>query len=336
MYEALFHSFYRDDGLLALKHAALYFERLVIPDDDFFVAWGERHENARWVQLVPDEAREHLEYLAKHGIVQLLSTNDGNAPTPQQLHELITRELAATQERRVYAPSDTRPIFESLELRPDAPHALEVANQLSLFVAAFCLRATAGHTIPCIDNRIIFDTVLSSVRGVFELFRDSGGLTPDEVTRAKSYYLVSRLFELRLPQVAFRNLDDVLEARYILRAELKSLREAVSESAIHVPSNPWERGFSQSLDDHLQRHVLPEVTALEQKASISLARAGMTLISAALLLGLQSLLPRPLAGGLIGASSVSLLQALKSERERAAKAVSSAPFGALLRLRKSL
>jgi hypothetical protein len=336
MYEALFHSFYRDEALAGLKHAALYFERLVIPDENFLVAWGERYEYSRWVQFVPDEAREHLEYLSNHGVVQLLSTNDGSSPTPQQLAELVARELEATHGKRAYAPADARPLFEFLNLRPDAPQAIEVANQTSLFVGAFCLRATAGRAIPCVDNRIIFDTVLSGLRGVFELFRDSGALTPDEVAQAKSYYLMSRLFELRLPQVAFRNFDDVLEARYILRSELASLREAVRESAAHVPGNPWEPDFARSLEGHLERRVLPEVEALERKAKVSLLSAGMSVATAALSIGLQSLLPERLAGWLVGASSVSLVQALRKERERASSVVSSAPFGALLRLRKIL
>ncbi len=58
MNEIIFHSFYRDSDFTSLKHAILYFDKIVIPKNAYTVVFGEKDQHIRLAQSVPEDVAD--------------------------------------------------------------------------------------------------------------------------------------------------------------------------------------------------------------------------------------------------------------------------------------
>lgn len=333
--KVLFHSFYQDDSFTSLKHALFYFGHVTIPDTSF-LAIPEKREvlRDRYVQLIPDNVREHLEALRQQGIVDFVSpVHSAGTPAMVKLAEMIAEEGRAHGQRS-YPPSDIAPVFRSLGL-DSRPQNVAAANQITKILAGVCFESIAlDGAVPCVDNRILFDEILLGFKGLFRSLLEDKAFSREELADLKAQFLAQQLWSIYFPCFEFRSFNDVLEMRSRLESNATLLQQRVLELGRNIEANPWDSGFRDEVQKVIKSEIVPQVRELEREAKLSVSKVAKQVAGAVCAFTLQAVVPDLISDVLFGVGVVSLREAIQKERERSRTVRLENSFGLLLEIKR--
>jgi hypothetical protein len=325
----IFQSLYADPGMSSLKHALLYFGKLRIPKNPF-IYMSDEPNFVRYVMPVPEHAWGHVKALEAQGHVEL----EEETGDLGRVREMIVTELERDRAPLQYPAEHLDPLYHFLEITPGDKELAEAFSHGVLFLAATALGGVAlGHGLPCVDNPVLFHIMNFGLRAIFQdLITRHGGFTPAEVEDLKAQYLGQRLISLYLPSFEFRSFDDVFDAREKARDQILALHARVDQLASEMSALPWDRNYGAQVDALVKRYVEPEVAELRKVARVSLPRIARKMATAAMAVHLQTILPETIAPYVLGFSALSVVNAIKEERERAKTARLKHAFSLLVQV----
>lgn len=330
----IFQSLYADPEFRSLKHALFYFGKLLIPRRDFLFAWGEKQQfdQFRHVLLAPEHALKHLEVLEAQGVVEFEKEQSAHDDS-KELFQGIAQQVANSGGIYGYRPSDVGPLLSFLELDPYHRGTPSLLANASVGLATYSLEGVAkGRGFPCVDNAVLFDLMNIGLQLIFKSSLEQGEFTREEADQLKAQYLGMGLMPLFLPSFEFRSFDDVFELRAKMKGSLARFQAGVLDVSREIKLLPWEPGFQEDLARIFRKRIRPEVEELRKATRVAPGRVARHIAVAGVVMTLQSLLPELVAQWLIGASSVSLVEAVRRERDRAEGARLESAWSLLLEM----
>jgi hypothetical protein len=345
MKQVIFHSFYTDRGFYALKHSLFYFGKLLIPADHFMAAlpasstvtqgdaypggiiWGDL------INFVPEHVAPHLEFLEQEGLIEFINPPLDDQTDPKRIFELFAAEADTGAAPLGFSPSDVSPVYSFLGLNPAHPVSKHLVEQLVVMIAIFCLRGVAsGRGVPCVDNPLIFDLMNIGLKGIFNSFAESGEFSAEDAAQLKAQYLEQTVMSIYLPSFSFRTFEEVLELREKFSGPISALRSKLSQIGSSLEGMPWEDQYQRALSKEMTNSVIPEITALQKAAKISSSKIAKEMLTAGVVVALQSFIPSLLADWIVGAQAYSLKEAILNERDRIRQVYVESSFSLLLQV----
>jgi len=337
MNSIVFHSFYRDPEFSSLKHALLYFDHITIPSNSFVLSLGEGPEQSHYVQLIPDDAYEHLEGLQSSGAVSLRKLSSQN-PDPIIFYEATVSAINQLPSHGPYSIEDVQSILDIGDLKIDEDDSVEFVKQVVLMMSAFCLKEiTQESGTPFVDNSLIHEAVGAGLSGLIETPSIQSKFGDDQVREMRSILLAQRTLELELPSFRFKSFDDVFAAKARLGSEIAAFDQRMYELSQRLLVDPWAPGFTDELDLFVQRYIKPEVDALRAR-SVSDVKGFVgqvhdkALKYAGLGLGLYSVVPHLMELIAAGASVAAVSEALVGLRGKRREDVATAGMRLLIKV----
>jgi len=74
----IFHSLYNEASLRTLKHCLLYFDNITIPSDAYACSFEENNSHIHFLQLIPEDIYEQIDYLKNLGLVEVYKFGEKN------------------------------------------------------------------------------------------------------------------------------------------------------------------------------------------------------------------------------------------------------------------
>ena len=98
----LFQSLFTDLDLTTLKHCIFYFDSIEIPTISVSIAWGETNQNVRYLQSVPENVYDVIDFLKEEGVVDLVAVKDVPDRNVHEVYDLILGEIDSIGADRHY------------------------------------------------------------------------------------------------------------------------------------------------------------------------------------------------------------------------------------------
>ncbi len=265
MNNIIFHSLYNDNDFVTLKHTLLYFEDIVIPSNTYPASFGANQSHIQYLQLIPHEVRDQIDYLAKEKYLTIQKFSGENNGDISFYWKSISDGIENLGKNRTYDSTEILEICKYLNLDPKHPDVLPIANEASIFLAAVCLMEfNIKNQICCIDNQIIYDTLNLGVRGVIDSVKNT---IPYREIKAK--LLAQKIISLNLPSFELYSFDDVLEIKEKHKDNLLALHNYLFDISDKIEYLPFEPEFDNSVNNLINQRIQPEIEDFKKSISFS-------------------------------------------------------------------
>lgn len=266
----IFHSLYNNASLTTLKHSLLYFDNITIPSDAYACSFGENNSHIHFLQLIPEDVHQQIEFLKNEGLLKVHKFGDKNPDAIYKYYGAVVEGINKLGRDRKYSKEQFLEIYEYLNLNPDHPDGFTVINEATIFISAICLMEFSVHEqICCIDNQIIYETLNLGVQGVLQFAKNNISDQNIEFRRIKKNMLAQKVLSLNLPSFIFQTFDDVLEIKEKHKDGLLALDNHLDNLAEKIELSPYDPGFSDAIDRLISRRIQPEIDDLTRSITFS-------------------------------------------------------------------
>jgi len=335
-----FHSLFNDPDFTTLKHSLFYFDNIEIPKYNTIIDWreGEDNQNFRYIQLVPETVQDILTPLENAGVLKFLNLNYGPDEKIPELTNFILKEIHSTGVDRRYTELDVNEICKFIDMKPNDLKKLKTVDEFAAFLAALCIVSSdLNKKTCCIDNQIVFDSLNFGIERILNSNFPSNQISKIDIEKLKSNILAQKIITLNLPSFQFHSFDDVLDLKLKQKDNLLALDNYIFNMAKEIDTMPWEKNFSNVVDEFIKRRVLPEIVDLKNSIKSSPAKIANLLwekgrINIGLSFGIYSVFPTMLETIILGTGIMTTVDVIKSLSQDRSKSLSHNPFNIFLKL----
>jgi len=340
MNKILYQSLYSDPDFTGLKHCIFYFDSIDIPNLSVPIVWGKNNENIRYLQTIPEEVREDIEYLKKEGVVNIVAVQ-GNKhwENIHKTYAIIIRDLDLKQERRIYDPIEIYEICNFLRMNEKDPELLTNVGQVSIFLASACITSLSFLEQICfIDNKLIFDSVNSGINGIIKSKLPSNDIDEYQINKWKANLLAQKVISLNLPSFEFHSFDDVLELKMRFRENLLALDNHLVDISRNIDGMPWDLNFENRINNYIDERIQPEIANLIKNVKTSPRKIANKICHSAryyipLFLIFYGISAKTLNDFLFGTSAI-VLDAIRNAHQEANIYKANSPYSIFMKVRK--
>jgi hypothetical protein len=209
----LFHSLFNDLDLTTLKHCIFYFDSIEIPTISVPITWGKKNQNVRYLQSIPENVYDVIDFLKDEGVVNLVAVKDVPDRKLPEVYDLILKEIDSIGVDRHYSTGDIKEICNFIDIKPDDPERLKIVDQISIFLASVCIMSLSlNEQVCCIDNKLVFDSLNLGIKRIINSKFQPNDIGTFEINKLKSNILAQKVIALNLPSFKFHTFEDVLGA----------------------------------------------------------------------------------------------------------------------------
>lgn len=264
----IFHSLYNEEQLQTLKHSLLYFDKIVIPSNNYFCSFGPENAHSHWLQLVPDNVYDEIEYLKNEKLVDLHWFENSHFDDISKYFCAISEGINRLGRNRNYSEDQIYELCRYLNVSPKHPEFLSIINEASIFIAAICLMEFSEHKLRCCnDNIIIHDNFNLGLKGVLQFANEQ-----IDLRGLKRTILSQKVLSLNLPSFEFQSFDDVLELKEKHKNELLALYNHLDDMTEKLDSSPLDSTFNEDVDRLIAKRIQPGIEDLKKSISFSASR----------------------------------------------------------------
>ena len=339
MKKILFQSLFRDLDLTTLKHCIFYFDKIEIPRISLPITWGDKNQNVRDLQSIPENVYEVIEFLGKEGVIDLVPIKDTPERKLPEVYNLILEGINIIGAERVYPPDSIEEICKFVGISRHDPERLKIADQVSIFLASVSIMPWSGREhVCCIDNEIIFDSVNLGIKQLINSSLMPCNINAIEINQIKTNILAQKLIALNLPSFKFQTFDDVLELRFKYNDNLRVLHNHLLDISRNLDGVPWDIDFSSKVDELIKKRLQPEIIDLRKNVKASPSKiANLIYDAGSVNLGLTfafySVFPNNLRDIMLGTTAKTLFDVLKSIHQDRSKILSNSPFNIFMQVK---
>jgi hypothetical protein len=268
MDDIIFHSLYSEQQFKTLKHSLLYFDKIIIPSNNYACSFGEKNPHPHWLKLIPDNVYDEIEYLKNEKLVNLHWFENSHFDDIAKYYGAISEVIHRLGKIRNYSKSQIHELAKHLNISPNHPDFLSIINEASIFIAAICLMEFSEHNLRCCnDNQIIHDTFNLGLKGVLQFANEK-----TDLRSLKRNILSQKVLSLNLPSFEFQTFDDVLEIKEKHKNELLALNNHLDDMTEKLEISPLDHGFSEAIDRLITNRIQPQIEDLKKSISFSPSR----------------------------------------------------------------
>lgn len=270
MDDIIFHSLYNDGDLKNLKHTLLYFKEVTVPVNYYFCQFGNKHPFPHYLQLIPENVYEEIEYLRKYNHVKIHKFENGEYDKISKYYDSIVEAANRLGRNRLYDKEQILQVGNYLKLDHNHPELLLIINEVTTFLAAICLMEFSVHErICCNDNLIIHDAMNLGLKGALHFAGENIGEESSNFRKLKRNILAYKVLSLNLPSFEFQTFDDVFEIREKHKDELLALDKHLDDLTEKIEASPYDEGFDEEVNRLIERRVQPEIDNLFKSITFS-------------------------------------------------------------------
>lgn len=337
MDEIIYHSFYRDSGFRSLKHAILYFDKIVIPKNVYPVIFGENNENMLLAQSVPEDVADQIDYLINQKIVQQKEFLGFQETDIGDYIKAVETGLAKQEISRNYSFDEIQNVCSYLNINPKDSNSLREVQSIAILASALCLmEVSKSKRICCTDNRIVYDSISCGLKNALELAEQSVKNQGLEVRRLSTNLLAQKVMSIDMPSFEFKSFDDVLEIKEKHKEELIALDSYLFDLSDKIELLPFEPGYDDALDKVIERRIQPAITNLRRSVTSSPNKVIRTsydsIKNIGLSIGFANILPEYIHSVVTTGVVYSLLEAFLKEQRSSKIKLNESPLSIFLKV----
>lgn len=337
MNEVLYHSFFQDPSYKSLKHAVLYFDKLVVADNSYPVVFGDKNSELRMARSIPDNIVSDIEMLKRENLVQ---TKEFKGVLDRNIGDYIKAVNKGTQQRASqigYTKDELYEIFSYLGIKPDFPNSAQEAFSLSTLASSVCLMELSRSGMSCcMDNNLVYQQLNAGLRYALELGANSLEKDSLEKRRVAANLMAQKVMDLNLPSFEFLSFEDVLELKHRHKDELLALDNYLLDLSEKIEPLPFEKGYDKALDDLVKRRVQPAIEELKSSVKFSpnraLSKAFHPIKDICISLSLANGFPSYINEVLLSGAGYTLIESLILERSEARNELKRSPLRMFLKV----
>lgn len=338
MDDIVFHSLYNESDLKNLKHSLLYFDNVTIPLNYYACQFGNKHPYTHYLQLVPENVYDDIEYLNKYKHVNIYKFEEGEYDKISKYYDAIVEGANRLGRNRNYSKEQIHEISNYLQLRHNHPELLLIVNEVTTFLAAICLMEfSVHHRVCCNDNQIIHDAMNLGIEGALQLASENIPKTSENFRLLKRNLLAYKVLSLNLPSFEFQTFDDVFEIKEKHKDELLALDNHLDDLTEKLDKSPYDEGFTDEVNRLVEHRIQPEIDNLFKSISFSPSRVVKNLYDPlknfALAFGFSNCYPAYTKEIVISGITGTVVEAFFKDFNETRKRIKESPYNIFLKLK---
>jgi hypothetical protein len=269
MNDIIYFSLYSDIDFKSMKHSLLYFDKLIIPSNEYILDATEEKLGFHFIQMTPHEtnpeAYNHLAYLCTYGLIEFKKLDDnifGNN-TKHSCYDIILNGTNAAKDERIYNKNTILEICDFLKIKPQAlknNNISKLITQTSILLAAACFSEYGVNGKIClIDNQLIYDNILYGFSEILSKIKNYTEKDLIDIKKLKENLLAKKIFSLYLPAFDYLTFDDIIDIKNKHKDELLSFQDHMTELSLKINKTEDDADFHNNIDNYIQNKVRPKI-----------------------------------------------------------------------------